>query len=493
MNPYDEVPYPGFPYTQTQPDRLAVLAHLLGMNPASPHCCRVLELGCGSGDSLISFAVSLPESGFLGVDLSETAIRKGNRVISELGLRNVRLEHCDLMGFQGAQYDYIVAHGLYSWVPPAVQLRIFEIIRDCLAPEGVAYVSYNVLPGGHFPLMLREIMLYHGAGFESPKEKVEQAFAIIEFIAGAQEKPNEYGRLMAEEWKRLSERSHEAIYHDELGSWTAPLYFQQFMEKAAGYGLQFLAEARFQEMQAHNLLPHAAKLLRDFGDDVLRREQYLDFLRGRRFRQTLLCRDSATVQRSIPVERVVALHAGTHLSMQTPDPGWVSGAPVKFKGERELTFSSTDPLTTAALMCLTESWPVPLPFDQIWEKAQRRLAGAGCNEDLDSSGKYDFLAGRLLALFGSGVVQFWVARPRIGGYAGALPMASPLARWQAEGNDKVTTLLHTTIEIDAMLRRLLQLLDGTRNREALAAELGPVDVDAGLAKLAKAGVLLPES
>jgi methyltransferase-like protein len=492
MNPYDEVQYPGFPYSQIQPDRLAVLAHLFGMNPASLHCCRVLELGCGSGDSLISFAVSLPESSFLGVDLSEVAIEKGNRVISTLGLRNIRLEQRDLMEFRGTQYDYILAHGLFSWVPSQVQARIFEIIRDCLAPEGSALISYNTLPGGHFPLMLREIMLYHGSGWESPKEKLEQAFAIVEFIAGAQEKPNEYGKLMAEEWKRLSGRPPEAIYHDELGSWTAPLYFYQFMEKASAYGLQFLAEARFQEMQLHNLLPHAAEFIRDFGDDIVRREQYLDFARGRRFRQTLLCHDSVTLQRSIPVERIVALHAGTNFSVQQPDPEWVSGAPVKFMGNRGLTFSSTDPLITAAMMCLSESWPVPMPFDQVWEKARLRLAEAGCSDFLNSPEKYNFLAGKLLALFGSGVVQFWFGRPRISGHPGNRPLASPLARLQSGGSDHVTTLLHTAIELDPMLRRILHLLDGTRDRTALAQELGPLDLDAGLTSLAKAGLLLPQ-
>jgi methyltransferase-like protein/trans-aconitate methyltransferase len=504
MNPYDEIPYPGFPYSQTQPDRLAVMAHLLGLDPARPEKCRVLELGCGSGDSLISFAVALPGSSFLGVDLSAVAINKGNRILSELGLPNIRLEQCDLMDFQGTQFDYIVAHGLFSWVPAQVQQRILEIIRDCLAPQGVAFVSYNALPGGHIVSMLRDIMLYHAAGFESQREKVEQAYAIIEFLAGAQEKPNEYGRLMHEEWQRLSARVPEAVFHDELGSCTRPLFFHQFMERAAGHGLQYLSEARFEEMQAHNLKPHAARILLDYADDIIKREQYLDFMRGRRFRQTLLCHASVSVQRNISVGQISELLMGTRFRMQPPDPEWISGVPVRFEGPKEIVYSSTNPLITAALMCLIESWPVPLHFSSLWERSLEKLAAAGCKHSLDSPDQRIALAGGVLRFFGSSIVQFWASPPRIANRPGNRPAASPLARWQAREGDWVTTLLHDTIELDPLLRGLLRLLDGTRDRVSLATEMESAArsgqftlqssvesaLEEGLTKLAQAAVLL---
>jgi SAM-dependent methyltransferase len=196
-NPYDQIAYPGHPYVQTHPDRLATLAYLHGINPASVEHCRVLELGCGDGANLIPMALQLPGSDFLGIDLASLPIRKGRQQMSDLGLANIRLEEADLMDFPFASgpFDYIIAHGLYSWVSPAVQKKIMEIVQTCLAPQGVAYISYNTLPGGHFRMMLREMMQYHVRKLDSPEKQVTQGASLIQLIGKAQIEPNSYGIL----------------------------------------------------------------------------------------------------------------------------------------------------------------------------------------------------------------------------------------------------------------------------------------------------------
>ena len=119
---YDDIPYPGHAYPQTHPDRLATLATLFGMNPAPAHRCRVLELGCGNGSNLIPMALTSSNSRFLGIDLASKPIASGNELIAELALQNVEIRQQDLTEFDSVeQYDYIIAHGLYSWVPPALQ------------------------------------------------------------------------------------------------------------------------------------------------------------------------------------------------------------------------------------------------------------------------------------------------------------------------------------------------------------------------------------
>src|SRR6476661_8295153 len=121
--PYDELPYPGSAFAQTHPDRLATLATLFGMTPAPVERCRVLELGCGDGGNLIPMAFGLPESRFTGVDLATTAIARGQQLIDQVGLANIRIQNADLMDLDSGfgEYDYIIAHGLYSWVPPQVR------------------------------------------------------------------------------------------------------------------------------------------------------------------------------------------------------------------------------------------------------------------------------------------------------------------------------------------------------------------------------------
>ncbi len=143
---YDEVPYSSFTFPQTRPDRLATLGAFHGMQPAAPESCRVLELGCGDGTNLLSFAYILPGSSFLGVDLSRVHIDSANRAAGELRLKNLEFHCDDVMNLTRdgvGEFDYIIAHGLFSWVPEAVRTRILEIYAECLAPHGVGYISYN--------------------------------------------------------------------------------------------------------------------------------------------------------------------------------------------------------------------------------------------------------------------------------------------------------------------------------------------------------------
>src|ERR1700693_2505117 len=159
---HDAVMYPGSPFSQTHPDRLATIAALYGFPAAPPERCRVLELGCGDGGNLIPMAYLLPGSTFLGLDSAGAGGTRGREQIAALGLTNVTLLHVYLLEASNlGTYDYVIAHGVYSWVPPSVQERVLAIASEVLAPNGVAYVSYNALPGGHVRNAMRQMMLWH--------------------------------------------------------------------------------------------------------------------------------------------------------------------------------------------------------------------------------------------------------------------------------------------------------------------------------------------
>src|SRR5262249_29590623 len=174
---YDDVPYDSHPIWVTHPDHLAVIATLAGMRPAPVEHCRVLELGCASGGNLIPMAVALPESQFVGIDLSPAQVADGQATIAALGVRNVTLEAQSILDLDESigTFDYIVCHGVYSWVPPAVQDGILAVFARHLAPQGVAYVSYNTHPGWHLRGMVRDMMLFHAARFTEPVERIRQA------------------------------------------------------------------------------------------------------------------------------------------------------------------------------------------------------------------------------------------------------------------------------------------------------------------------------
>jgi methyltransferase-like protein len=486
---YDEVAYPGYPYPLTHPDHLATLARLHGMKPAPPNCCRVLELGCGDGANLIPMALVAPDSQFLGVDLAASPILQGRKLISQLGLGNIQLEDVDLMDFstKTQPFDYIIAHGLYSWVPPFVQKRVLEIVEYLLAPEGVAFISYNTMPGGHIRMMLREMMLFHCQRFELPDEKIQQARSLIQLIAGAQNQPNRYGVLVQEEWgKDISDRHPRALFHDELGECNSNLYFHEFMTRAADYHLQFLCEADYGEMQPRNIKPQIGELLRDLGDDIIAKEQYLDFMRGRRFRQTLLCHAAVQVDRSMYAERVKELLIASNARPESALSRAALDSEVQFRGSKDGSITSSHPLLTAALACLIDHWPLAMAFETLWGEAREQLRLWGSPASDPQVEHRMALAEALLMCYGAGVIELRSWAPPLTPKPGRYPLASPFARMQSRNGDIVTTLLHTPIEMrDALSKKLLQLLDGARDRPMIVNALeqailsGEVDLMAG--------------
>jgi SAM-dependent methyltransferase len=181
---YDEVPYGNYVFPYTHPETLATVASLFGLSTAPVRRCRVLELGCGTGSNLLPMAQDLPDSRFVGIDLSARQIDMGQEVARALGLPNLELRAASIMDVDArfGEFDYILCHGVYSWVPPEVQDKVLAVCRQNLAPHGVAYVSYNTYPGWHIRGMIREMMCFHALQFDDPAARVGQARALLELL-----------------------------------------------------------------------------------------------------------------------------------------------------------------------------------------------------------------------------------------------------------------------------------------------------------------------
>src|SRR5216684_3648438 len=146
---YEELPYPNSSFAQTHPDRLATLGRLFGLAPTPVDRCRILEMGCSAGGNLIPLAATLPHSEFVGIDFSATTISRGVADIAALQLTNIRLLQMDIRDLEPTfgTFDYIIAHGVYSWVPADARESVLAICARQLGSNGIAYVSYNTLPG----------------------------------------------------------------------------------------------------------------------------------------------------------------------------------------------------------------------------------------------------------------------------------------------------------------------------------------------------------
>jgi methyltransferase-like protein/SAM-dependent methyltransferase len=482
---YDDMPYDSHPFAQTHPDRLATVATLFGLNPPRLERCRVLELGCAAGGNLIPMALSLPRATFLGIDLSHRQVADGRATVQALGLKNVSLQHLSILdvGANWGPYDYIICHGVYSWVPPEVQDKILTICRQNLAPGGVAYVSYNTYPGWHLRSMIRRMMLYHASRFHETYLRVQQARALLDFLvesAGEQDTP--YAGILKSELELLRSCQDGYLFHEHLEEFNEPLYFYEFIDRVAAKGLQYLGEADVSVMVPGHFSPGVQEVLQRLSPDTIHLEQYMDFLRKRMFRQTLLCHKHFTPSYKLCAEQLTAFHVASPARSLSETPDIRSPAPEQFRGPGGVTMTVRDPLMKAAVVHLSQVWPRAVLFEQLCQAARRLLGAVPVRPETLQEHDAERLGKALLSIYtgaSSGLIEFHLHPPQPVVELSPRPCASPLARLQAAQGHPVTTLRHNTCVLPEFDRQLLCLLDGSRDRSALLdalAELAAQDV-----------------
>jgi methyltransferase-like protein/SAM-dependent methyltransferase len=490
---YDRVPYPSLSYSQCHPDRLATVATLMGMKPAPVEGCRMLELGCAGGGNLIPIAYTLPGSKFVGIDLSARQIAEGRTVVEKLGLQNIELKHLDILDVDAdlGSFDYIVAHGVYTWVPEPVRDKLLQIYARHLAPQGVGYISYNVYPGWHMLSIVRDIMLYRTRNIPDPEEKVAQGRAFLNLLADSG--PGEgsvYGAFLKSYVQVLEEklddkmpRHASLLLHDELEADNRPVYFYEFAERAAHFGLQYLGEALLSDMVRAKVPLELRTAVDEVATSLVEMEQYLDFLQNRTFRQSLVCHQDVTLSYDVDPELVMGLYAASGAQPETPEADVHSVSVVKFEGRDGAVLSIDHPISKAAMLCLAERWPASLPFGELLAAARARLGqgdpleGDGTpenGEDIDAL----VLATNLLRAYGYSdtLAELHAYAPAFARQASERPVAAATVRYQVQDGGPITNLRHERMTPGTFDRYLLQHLDGSCDRAALVDLLlaGPV-------------------
>ena len=469
---YDAIPYRSLPFPQTRPEHLAAIARLFGLNTPAIEQARVLELGCSMGGNLILMAQNYPGSKFVGIDASARQISEGWKTIDALGAKNVELKQQDILEIDGdlGEFDYIISHGVYSWVPAAVQKKLLEICKRHLAANGVAYVSYNTYPGWHIRGIVRDMMLFHGTQFKEPATRLAQAKALVAFVAqSSRDEASSYQKLLQGELEMLGKSADYYVHHDHLEENNHPVYFHEFASRLAVNGLQYLGEADFSTMVSTNFAPEIAKTLNDIGaHDILQMEQYMDFLRCRYFRQTLLCHSAVRLNRRISPQTLKGLQLSSHA---VPDSAELSIDPEKietFRTGRGRAVNCRSPLTKLALVELRNQWPMPVAFEALYAKARSEAEKSG--HAGDNTGE-DFFGGEMLTCMAAGIVEWHLAPPPYTTLVGKTPAATAAARLQAKEGRAVSNMRGETIMLDELHRQVLMQLDGSRNRKQLADDL----------------------
>ena len=456
---YDAVEYPGFAYAHTHPDQLAVMALLYGLEPPPVATCRVLEIACNEGANLIPMAYAIPGAEFVGFDLAPECIARGQERIRELGLKNIRLFAADLLkaGPKLGEFDYIIAHGLYAWVPEPVSDRLLALCGELLTPNGVAFISYNALPGSYLRLMIREMMLFRTRGIADPDEKIKAGVDFITAVTETQPEGKVYRALFDEQLKRLSVKRPHVLFHDDFSSAYRPVHFSQFIEHASRHGLQYLSESELPNPNDPCFQPDFQRVMHAASTDLIAQEQMLDFARMRSYRETLLCRSHHQLKRKFPPESFDRVRFASPITSE----------PAENESARFYTLITGSKLhciqaTTIAVMeKLIAAWPHTLTFNE--------LASVLAEHGLNDPGKAAML---LLQLATAQMLELHLWAPPLAKEISERPRATTTSRLDARSRDHTSTLWHVQVELtDAIGRQCLLLLDGTRDRAALVEAL----------------------
>lgn len=295
---YIELGYKSYPFPFTTPAYLEAYGALVGLNTPPAKIARVLELGATYGGNIISQAVHNPEATFVGIELSQDQVEKGNKIISDAKLDNVSLVQGDILNFDKTlgNFDYIIAHGFYSWISDEMKDKLLDIISNHLADNGIAYVSYNTYPGWHTMEEVRQLMLFANRGHDelTHKEKVLRGKTVGSLV-GSQilnyDNLKERNSKFLGALRSVMQKDDYYVGHDHLEPHNDPCYFYQFNDHLKAHNLTYVCDADLTLSMVRTYDESIADKLEKLApNSQADQEQYLDFMLDTTFRKSIICK-----------------------------------------------------------------------------------------------------------------------------------------------------------------------------------------------------------
>ncbi len=472
---YDTVPYDSHPFPQASVEHLEALAFLFGLDSPPAERARVLELGCAAGGNLIPFAARHPQARAMGVDLSQVQLRQGAAAIAQARLMNVELRALDLSTIEKSfgEFDYIVCHGVYSCVPQPVQDAILRVCAQNLAPDGVAYVSYNVYPGWKAREIVRDAMILRGAPRDEPDEKLSYARGMLEFLDQSARPDSVLKKTLEENMPMVRAASSSYLLHEFLEPSNSPCYFKDFVGRASTHGLCYLADAEPATMFVQNYGEKVREaLMRECGGSQILMEQYLDFLVNRTFRQTLLVRQerATSIRYRLEPERIRALEFAGAFTAEDGSPITLEGGEQACLAMRDLKLTLRLPVQKAVAQVLDERYPATA-------SAEALIAAVSARTGEPLAAVEPLVMAMLEELLILGAVRIRRSAPEVAAEVTEFPRALDAVRSMrglslaAGPSAAVCNQWHEPVGLSLLERCLLPLLDGKNSHDDLAWHL----------------------
>ncbi len=466
-NSYDEVPYGSYPIAASHPDRLHAVSKLFGLNPVPPENARILELGCAGGGNLLPIASQFPNAICMGIELSEVQCEAANTAIDFVGLKNIKIKQGSIADItpELGKFDYILCHGVFSWVPESVREAILRVSAENLSSDGVVYISYNTMPGWYLRGMVRDMMLRHVEGIQDSASKIAQARAMLSFLVkSSQANKTPYAEYLRAEAAFLDKQPDLYLFHDHLEEYNKPYFFQDFIRFASRFGLQFLGESNLATMWIGNLSTETSQKLATIQDGVVS-GHYMDCIVGRSFRETLLVHSGKPISRNLAPDRFDDIRFCGRFQ---EEPSIELNDRKEYKTQNGQTIFASEKPTQLALEALSAAFPGSLTLEQVSTAMEAGLDSSRSTATVNKQQMSTTLMQWSLA----GYIDFRFQEDRFQVRGFEKPKISSWTRCQARAGRHVTNLRHELLFITDVQRHILLLLDGTRDIHAIASAIG---------------------
>jgi SAM-dependent methyltransferase len=382
----NDVPYVRQFIADLSPGRLRLVAALNGLTPPPGDEFDYCELGCAHGDTLAALAAAHPQGRFLGIDISGTHVASAKRLARDGGLENIGFlerDFADLVDEDVGDFDYVVAHGVLSWVSPEKRKALMEFARAKLKPGGLLFVSYNAMPGWASVEPLRQLLLSpvgegarDGAGEGASLERARRG---VEFAQAMERAGAEYfakNPAASEMLATMAKAGLPYVIHEYLHEHWVPMYFARVAWEMAAHDLHFAGVQPLFMNFRDTAVPEGLERLFAPANDRVTFESLKDFAVNEFFRRDVYVKGSA----HRPSNDAQATRATTAYLDSTPWGTLASALP----DERRVTLPHrtvdlAEPVVGALFAALTEG-ATALP-----ELAQRsELAGFGLEKLRDA-------------------------------------------------------------------------------------------------------------
>lgn len=472
---YNEMPYNSYPFDYNRPESLHGLMHLFGIKSPALEKTRILEMGCADGGNLLKFAVDFPKAEIVGIDLSEKQIQLGQKRIKDMGLKNYQLKHMSITDLDESmgKFDYIICHGVYSWVPDFVQESILSNCGKLLSDTGAAFVSYNTLPGWNMNKTIRDLMIYHSRNFENVKDRVEQARLALDFVCDTlKDADTPYAKFLRKTANDLRLKEDHYLRHEFLADENSPCYFHEFITDIAKHDLAYVGDTDYQRMNVQNLPEKASELLSQV-TDITRTEQYTDFIMNSTFRCSVLCKKDNVVNRNISTERLKQFVFSSNMNCleEYTDSDILSDKILSFskKEDENLKLSTGSPEQKAIITTLMAQ-KLPISYDAIVEKTHGKF------NNLDKNIIEQNLAASIGRLIFTRHIEFFSYAPNYVTEISDKPKIHDVNLYRFKNNIPsrmcwVTSSINRTLVLDATFVHFLEFFDGKHTADQITEEM----------------------